>query len=150
MIQVSCALIVNSIGQVLVTQRSAHMPLPLKWEFPGGKIEADETAEECLIREIKEELNIEIQITGSLPPNDHQYPDKLIRLIPFICRQKDGEIILKEHADYKWLDAKDLLDLDWAEADVGVARRLREEFLKLKAESRKLKKAKSRKQKAKG
>ncbi len=110
------------------------MPLPLKWEFPGGKIEADETAEECLIREIKEELNIEIQITGSLPPNDHQYPDKLIRLIPFICRQKDGEIILKEHADYKWLDAKDLLDLDWAEADVGVARRLREEFLKLKAE----------------
>ena len=118
------------------------MPLPLKWEFPGGKIEADETAEECLIREIKEELNIEIQITGSLPPNDHQYPDKLIRLIPFICRQKDGEIILKEHADYKWLDAKDLLDLDWAEADVGVARRLREEFLKLKA--------KSRKQKAKG
>jgi 8-oxo-dGTP diphosphatase len=126
------------------------MPLPLKWEFPGGKIEADETAEECLIREIKEELNIEIQITGSLPPNDHQYPDKLIRLIPFICRQKDGEIILKEHADYKWLDAKDLLDLDWAEADVGVARRLREEFLKLKAESRKLKKAKSRKQKAKG
>jgi 8-oxo-dGTP diphosphatase len=126
------------------------MPLPLKWEFPGGKIEADETAEECLIREIKEELNIEIQITGSLPPNDHQYPDKLIRLIPFICRQKDGEIILKEHADYKWLDAKDLLDLDWAEADVGVARRLREEFLKLKAKSRKLKKAKSRKQKAKG
>jgi 8-oxo-dGTP diphosphatase len=120
MIQVSCAIIVNSIGKVLVTQRSINMPLPLKWEFPGGKIEAGETAEECLIREIREELNIEIQITGSLPPNDHQYPDKLIRLIPFICRQKDGEIILKEHASYKWLDAKDLLDLDWAEADVGV------------------------------
>lgn len=96
------------------------MPLPLKWEFPGGKIEDNETAEECLIREIKEELNIEIEITGSLSPNDHQYPDKLIRLIPFICRQKDGELILKEHADYKWLDAKDLLDLDWAEADVPI------------------------------
>ena len=122
MIQVSCAIIVNSIGKVLVTQRSINMPLPLKWEFPGGKIEADETAEECLIREIREELNMEIQITGSLPPNDHQYPDKLIRLIPFICRQKDGEIILKEHADYKWLDAKDLLDLDWAEADVPIVK----------------------------
>ncbi len=73
-----------------------------------------------MIREIKEELNIEIEITGSLNPNDHQYPDKLIRLIPFICRQKEGEIILKEHAEYKWLDVKDLLDLDWAEADVGV------------------------------
>lgn len=120
MIKVSCAIIVNVQKQVLVTQRSAHMPLPLKWEFPGGKIEENETAEACLIREIKEELNIEIQITDSLPPNDYQYPDKLIRLIPFICLQKDGELVLKEHADYKWLDAKDLLDLDWAEADVGV------------------------------
>ena len=133
MIQVSCAIIVNSIGKVLVTQRSINMPLPLKWEFPGGKIEAGETAEECLIREIKEELNIEIQITGSLPPNDHQYPDKLIRLIPFICRQKGGELVLKEHSSYKWLDAKDLLDLDWAEADVGVV----VEYLKMTAKDSK-------------
>jgi 8-oxo-dGTP diphosphatase len=122
MIKVSCAIIVNVQKQVLVTQRSAHMPLPLKWEFPGGKIEENETAEACLIREIKEELNIEIQITDSLPPNDYQYPDKLIRLIPFICLQKDGELVLKEHADYKWLDAKDLLDLDWAEADVPIVK----------------------------
>ena len=120
MIEVSCAIIINPFDQVLVTQRSARMPLPLKWEFPGGKIEDTETAEECLIREIKEELNIEIKITGSLSPNDHQYPDKLIRLIPFICKKTGGEIILKEHADYKWLDVKDLLDLEWAEADVGV------------------------------
>lgn len=120
MIQVSCAIIVNSIGQVLVTQRSKKMPLPLKWEFPGGKIEENETAEDCLIREIREELNIEIEITGNLSPNDHQYPNKLIRLIPFICRQTGGEIILKEHANYKWLDIKDLLDLDWAEADLPV------------------------------
>jgi len=120
MIKVSCAIILNSIGKILVTQRSATMPLPLKWEFPGGKIEIGETAEECLTREIKEELNIEIEITGSLSPNDHQYPNKLIRLIPFICRQTGGDIALKEHAEYKWIEAKDLLDLDWAEADVGV------------------------------
>ena len=120
MIEVSCAIIINPFDQVLVTQRSINMLLPLKWEFPGGKIEDNETAEECLIREIKEELNIDIKITGSLSPNDHQYPDKLIRLIPFICRLKGGEIILKEHADYKWLDVKDLLDLEWAEADVPV------------------------------
>lgn len=120
MIRVSCAIIVNSIGQVLVTRRGVSMTLPLKWEFPGGKIEEDETAEECLIREIKEELNIEIEITGSLAPHDHQYPNKLIRLIPFICRQTSGVLALKEHAEYQWLDTKDLLDLDWAEADVGV------------------------------
>ncbi len=127
MIKVSCAIIVNAQKQVLVTQRSALMPLPLKWEFPGGKIEENETAEECLIREIKEELNIEIEITANLSPNDHQYPDKLIRLIPFICRQAGGEIILKEHADYKWLDVKDLLNLDWAEADVEVV----EEYMRI-------------------
>ncbi len=127
MIQVSCAIIVNSIGKVLVTQRSSTMPLPLKWEFPGGKIEENETAEECLIREIKEELNIEIEITASLSPNDYQYPDKLIRLIPFICRQGGGEILLKEHADYKWMEVKHLLDLDWAEADVGVV----EEYIQI-------------------
>jgi 8-oxo-dGTP diphosphatase len=129
MIRVSCAIIINPFDQVLVTQRSPLMPLPLKWEFPGGKIEENETAEECLIREIKEELHIEIEITGSLSPNDHQYPDKLIRLIPFICQQTGGELILKEHADYKWLDVKDLLDLDWAEADVGVV----VEFLRMAA-----------------
>lgn len=133
MIKVSCAIILNSIGKILVTQRSATMPLPLKWEFPGGKIEIGETAEECLIREIKEELNIEIEITGSLSPNDHQYPNNLIRLIPFICRQTGGDIALKEHAEYKWLDDKDLLDLDWAEADVGVI----EEYLRIAAKDSK-------------
>lgn len=122
MILVTCAIIVNPQGQVLLTQRSASMPLPLKWEFPGGKIEAGETPEACLIREIREELNIEIQITGSLSPNEYQYPDKLILLIPFICEKISGEIVLKEHAEYKWLETKDLLDIDWAEADITIVK----------------------------
>lgn len=120
MIRVSCAIILNSNQQVLVTQRSSQMSHPLQWEFPGGKIEENETAEECLIREIREELNIDIEISSRLSPKKHQYPDKLILLIPFICRHLNREILLKEHAEYKWLDSKDLLDLDWAEADIGV------------------------------
>lgn len=96
------------------------MPLPLKWEFPGGKIEVGEMPEACLIREIKEELNIDIQIKSSMSTYEYQYPDKLIRLIPFICSQIGGEIYLNEHAEYKWLDAKELLNMDWAEADVRV------------------------------
>lgn len=124
--KVTCAIILNSQKQVLVTQRSSAMPLPLKWEFPGGKIEAGETAEACLIREIKEELDINVEIVEKLRSNDHNYGDKVIRLIPFTCTWLSGEIHLKEHADYKWLDPKDLLDLDWAEADVGVVK----EYLK--------------------
>lgn len=96
------------------------MSLPLKWELPGGKIEPNESDEDCLVREIKEELNIEIEIIKSLEPNKHVYPTITIQLIPFICKQISGSIILKEHAAFKWLNTNELLDLDWAEADIPI------------------------------
>lgn len=98
------------------------MSLPLKWEFPGGKIESDETPEHCLVREIKEELNIEIEILRDLPANTHAYPSITIKLIPFICKHMKGEIVLHEHADFKWLHSNELLDLDWADADVPIVK----------------------------
>ena len=116
MLLVACAIILNNQNKVLACQRSANMHLPLKWEFPGGKIEENETAEDCLIREIKEELNIEIQILEQKSVNEHHYPDKSIQLIPFICKYLSGDISLKEHKDFKWLDKTNLLDLDWAAA----------------------------------
>jgi 8-oxo-dGTP diphosphatase len=121
-IKVTCAIIVNADGLVFAAQRSAAMSLPLKWEFPGGKIEPGETAEACLIREIKEELHVDIEIVASLPTNTHQYPNVAILLIPFVCRITTGEIILKEHLDFKWLSKDELLALDWAEADVPIVR----------------------------
>jgi 8-oxo-dGTP diphosphatase len=96
------------------------MSLPLKWEFPGGKIELNEKPENCLIREIKEELNIEVKIIKILPSNTHTYPSISIELIPFICEKINGEIILKEHTDFKWLHKNELLALDWADADVPI------------------------------
>lgn len=122
MIEVSCALIVNDDGKVLVTQRNTHMKLPLKWEFPGGKIEVDETAEACLIREISEELAVQLTIVAALPVNEHCYPDFSIRLFPFVGRITIGSIVLKEHAAYAWLNKNELLGLDWAEADIPVVR----------------------------
>jgi len=119
-IDVTCALIINSDSRILAAQRSAQMNLSLKWELPGGKIEPNETPEECLIREIKEELNIDIEIINSLTPNTHSYPTISIKLIPFICKHINGEIELKEHAQYRWLNTNELLDLDWADADIPI------------------------------
>lgn len=120
MIDVACALIINDQGSIFVAQRSSKMSLPLKWEFPGGKIELNETPEICLIREIQEELNIKIEIIAALPSNIYTYSSITITLIPFICKQTGGEILLKEHANFKWLNANELLDLDWAGADIPI------------------------------
>jgi 8-oxo-dGTP diphosphatase len=119
-IDVTCALIIDDQDRLFAAQRSSKMSLPLKWELPGGKIESNESSEECLIREIKEELNIEIVIVKNLPSNTHIYPSIVIRLIPFICKHINGEITLKEHISFKWLNTNELLDLDWAEADVPI------------------------------
>lgn len=120
MIEVCCAIIVNETGLVLVTQRSAIMSMPLKMEFPGGKIEPGESPEECLIREIKEELDLEVEIVAAQPAASYHYPAFSILLLPFVCRIVGGEILLKEHAAYAWMELSDLLNCDWAEADIPV------------------------------
>ncbi len=120
MIEVTCAIILDSQNRLFVAQRSAVMSLPLKWELPGGKVESNETLEDCIIREIKEELNIDIQIVEQIEFNIHSYPSITIKLIPFICRYLSGDVLLKEHANFKWVTNNDLLDLDWAEADIPI------------------------------
>jgi len=119
-IDVTCALIIDNQLRLFAAQRSELMSLPLKWELPGGKIELYETSEQCLIREIKEELNIEVEILKSLPPNTHNYPSITIKLIPFACKYISGQITLKEHLNFKWLNTDELLDLDWADADIPI------------------------------
>ena len=127
MIEVTCAIIEHN-NKVLVTQRSEKMALPFKWEFPGGKVEIDETAEACLIREILEELHVNIKITKQLNSNTHKYSEtKIIKLIPFICELVSGEIKLTEHASFLWLSKNELVTLDWAEADIPILN----EYLKI-------------------
>ena len=120
MINVTCAIIVDDAGRVLVTQRSASMKLPLKIEFPGGKIEEGETPSECLVREIKEELNLDIKTLFEMPANVHHYIEFSINLIPFVCKVIGGSIELREHASYQWMDSSDLIAQDWAEADIPI------------------------------
>ncbi len=126
MINVTCGIILKD-GRVLVTQRSEKMQLALKWEFPGGKIESNETEEQCLQRELKEELGIEIEILEKLESKPFHYEKFSINLIPFVANHISGEIMLREHKDFKWLAREELTTLDWASADIPVL----ESFLKL-------------------
>lgn len=126
MINVTCA-IIQFNSKILVTQRSEKMSFPLKWEFPGGKIEKDESEIDCIKREILEEINIEIDVTRQLSNSIYDYGTFKINLIPFISIYVSGNIILSEHKDYKLLDKSELLNLDWAKADLPIV----EEFLKL-------------------
>lgn len=118
-IQVACAIIENG-GKVLSTQRSESMSLPLKWEFPGGKINDGENPTECLKRELYEELGIDAMIGRPLSPVNHHYPTFSVTLYPFICTIICGEITLHEHAALAWLAPGELHMLDWAEADLPV------------------------------
>ncbi|MFO0792780.1 MAG: (deoxy)nucleoside triphosphate pyrophosphohydrolase [Candidatus Brocadiaceae bacterium] len=126
--QVTCA-IIEKEGKVLSTQRSKSMSLPLKWEFPGGKINNGESLIGCLKRELQEELGIEAAIGHPLPVVTHRYQTFLVTLHPFICRIVYGEITLHEHVALAWLTPQELHTLDWAEADVPVIQLYRE-FLK--------------------
>ena len=85
-IHVTCA-IIEQHGFILAAQRSATMSLPLKWEFPGGKIDPGETAEECLQRELLEELELHVCLAKRLPNSTHHYPDFVIARSPSCTRQ---------------------------------------------------------------
>jgi len=116
-IPVACA-IIKKHGKILATQRSEFMRMPLKWEFPGGKINDGEQPEECLARELMEELGVKVEVGRPLPPVTHQYPAFSITLFPFFATIVSGDIILHEHAAMAWLSPSDLTTLDWTETDL--------------------------------
>lgn len=119
LVKVPCAIIERG-GRILAAQRSAVGSLPMKWEFPGGKLEFGETEEEALAREIREELNVEIRIGVRLSVTNRDDVARIIQLIPFVCQLVTDEIILTEHEEVRWLLPDQLPDLDWAEADRDV------------------------------
>lgn len=118
-LHVACA-IIEQEGMVLAAQRSASMSLPLKWEFPGGKIEAGEAPADCLCRELQEELGISVSIGEQLPTATHDYDDFTVTLYPFICSMIKGTITLHEHKEVRWTEPGQIPELDWAAADLPI------------------------------
>lgn len=121
MIRVTCAIIRNEDQEVLVVQRGQKSDHPFKWEFPGGKTGHGESDEECIIREIREELSIDIVIYDRMKEVDYDYGIKHILLIPFICDTLDELPLLHEHVAFRWMDPADLREIDFSEADLIVA-----------------------------
>jgi 8-oxo-dGTP diphosphatase len=128
MIQVSCALLLHQ-QRICLAQRARHMRMPLKWEFPGGKKEKNETLMDCLHREMKEEFEIGIKIHGSLEMVEHIYPDFTIQLFPFWCTWISGQLTPKEHQAIEWCKPSELASFDWADADWPIVHQIKNQKL---------------------
>lgn len=124
-VPVVCA-VIRRDDLVLVAQRPAHKHLGLKWEFPGGKIEANESPAEALVREIREELGCAIDCLQPLPVFIHHYAAVSIRMFPFIARLAPGSPAPEphEHVALRWIAPADFPSLDLAEADLPIVAHL--------------------------
>lgn len=124
MINVVAAVIKDENEKILITQRNLKKSQGGLWEFPGGKIEPNETRENAIVREIKEELDIDIEVKSYLSEKVFNYPEKDINLIALECKKISGEIRLLEHEDYKWVSKNELENFQFAPADLFIIERI--------------------------
>ena len=123
-IRVVAAILIKN-GEVFATQRG-YGDFKGGWEFPGGKIDAGETPEEALIREIKEELDTEVEVIDLLDTVEYDYPNFHLSMDCFICNIKSGDLVLKEHEAAQWLTKETLDSVNWLPADLGLIDKIRE------------------------
>jgi len=124
-IAVAAALVFRD-GKLLITQRPADAHLGGLWEFPGGKREPDETFEECLVRELREELGIEVAVGELVESLTHDYPEKTVHLRFYRCRWKQREPQPLGCPAFKWVHATELKDYAFPAADARLLETLRQ------------------------
>lgn len=127
-IKVAAAIIVHE-DKIFATQRG-YGEFQGGWEFPGGKIEEGETAEAALIREIREELNTEIEVGELLDTVEFDYPKFHLSMDCFICKVKSGNLDLKEHEAARWLTIETLDSVAWLPADLGLITKVKEYLMR--------------------
>ncbi len=119
------AALIQKDGKLLVCQRTRHQTMPLKWEFPGGKIEDGEQPRDALHRELEEEIGIRATIGDEVARIRHEYPNRsMVELRFFVVREYQGEIENRIFRDIQWAAPKDLPQYDFLEADLALVRDL--------------------------
>ena len=122
-IRVVAAIIIDG-DKIFATQRG-YGEFKDGWEFPGGKIEEGESPEEALVREIQEELDTVIEVGELIDTVEYDYPNFHFSMDCFICTIKEGNLVLKEHEDAKWLTKDTLHSVEWLPADEGLVKKLK-------------------------
>ena len=124
MIRVTAAIIIDS-DKVFIAKRKPPGKMPGKWEFPGGKIEEGETPEQCLRRELREELGVEVAVGECVGTNVHRYDFYQIDLLAYKARILGGKIRLTDHSDMAWVKAEDLSGYEFVPADIPFVKMIR-------------------------
>jgi len=122
-VKVTAAMLVKD-GKIIIAKRGPDDKLADKWEFPGGKIEINETPEQCLKREMKEEFDIEVSVGEYLGSSVYHYDHMSIELLAYRTYWESGEIELKDHDDFKWILLEQLAEFDFAPADLVFVEKL--------------------------
>ncbi|SPF41580.1 ADP-ribose pyrophosphatase (fragment) [Candidatus Desulfosporosinus infrequens] len=122
--EVTAAIIIKE-NRVLIAQRALGKNLAGKWEFPGGKIEPAETPQECLKREIREELDVDIDVLELFGESIFAYQSGTIKLIAFWCRWISGDFRLSVHSSFEWVTRQELDSYDFAPADIPLVEKLK-------------------------
>lgn len=118
------AAVIKDGNKILATQRG-YGEFKGKWEFPGGKIENGENHIEALEREIKEELDVDINVEDFIITVEHDYPNFHLTMHTYMSKISSGKIDLLEHMDMKWLELKEIDKVDWLEADIDIVEKLK-------------------------
>lgn len=128
LVRVVAAVIENENNEILCALRSPCMTLPNFWEFPGGKIEKDESLKDAVEREIKEELSCGVEFLSVFNDNTHEYDTFIVNLITVKCKLIQDTPTAGEHSKLIWLKRENLNSLKWAPADIPAVKQLVEEF----------------------
>jgi len=126
-LHVAAAILIHE-SKILIARRAPHKTLGGLWEFPGGKIEGEETAEDCLKREILEELSIEIVVGNFFMKNRHQYGTNIIVLHAYLCTAVIFDIRLTDHDEYRWVEKHEMPEYDYAPADIPILYKIIDEL----------------------